>query len=144
MRKIEARMVSAVRDLLGNAAYAGTYFKLGNTEVGQSHHGVHGTFGHQRIISVRLHGFEICAIRPDSEQSLWVSDCGWQTVTTKSRLNVLLSCFTAGQGLIKRLSTGLSLTANHGTGQPFTASGLSGTPTNLNRLRLSADLAPSP
>jgi hypothetical protein len=44
MRKIEARMVNAVRDLLGNAAHAGTYYRLGNTEVGQSHHGVHGTF----------------------------------------------------------------------------------------------------
>ena len=102
MRKIEARMLSAVRDLLGNAAYAGTYFKLGNTEVGQSHHGVHGTFSYQRIISVHLHGYEICAIRPDCEQSLWVSDCGWQTATTKSRLNVLLSCFTAGQGLYQK------------------------------------------
>jgi hypothetical protein len=102
MRKIEARMVNAVRDLLGNAAHAGTYYRLGNTEVRQSHHGVHGTFGYQRIISVHLHGFEICAIRPDCEQSLWVSDCGWQTVTTKSRLNVLLSCFTAGQGLYQK------------------------------------------
>jgi hypothetical protein len=60
----------------------------------------------------------------------------------------LTCCSHASQqarAFIKRLSTGLSLTANHGTGQPFTASGLSGTPTNSNKLRLSADLCkPSP
>jgi hypothetical protein len=55
----------------------------------------------------------------------------------------LTCCSHASQqarAFIKRLPTGLSLTANHGTDQPFTASGLSGTPTNSNRLRLSADL----
>ena len=67
--------------------------KCGNTEVTQSHHGIAHTAGYQRIISVRLHGNEIAAIRP-AEGTVWVSDCGWQTVTTKSRLNVLIHCLT--------------------------------------------------
>ena len=93
MRKIEKQMIAAVRDLIGNADFDGVYFKSANTSVSQSHHGVANTLGYQRVISVRLHGNEIAAIRP-AEGTVWVSDCGWRTATTKSRLWVILQSFT--------------------------------------------------
>lgn len=94
MRKVERQMIAAIRDLIGNAEYSGAYFKSGNTTVEQTHHGIAHTPGYQRIISVRLHGNEIAAIRP-AEGSVWVCDCGWQTATTKSRLWVILCELTA-------------------------------------------------
>jgi len=97
MRKTEARMIQAIRDLLGMADHDGRKLKCGNTEVSQHHHGIAHTPGYQRIISVRLHGNEIAAIRP-IEGTVWISDCGWQTVTTKSRLNVLIGCLTCHGG----------------------------------------------
>jgi hypothetical protein len=93
MRKTEARMIQAIRDLIGKADHDGRYIKCGNTEVSQTHHGVAHAPGYQRIISVKLHGNEIAAIRP-AENTLWVSDCGWQTSTTKSRLNALIGALT--------------------------------------------------
>ena len=89
MRKIEAQTVQAVKNLIFNAKFSGRYFKSGNMEVSQDH------TDSGRIVSVRLHGNEICAIRPDS-QHIWLSDCGYQTRTTKGRLNVLLLCFSRG------------------------------------------------
>lgn len=101
MRKVEARMIQAIRDLIGKADHDGTYLTCGNTTVSQHHHGIPHTPGYQRIISVRLHGNEIAAIRP-GEDTLWVSDCGWQTVTTKSRLNALIDAFTHHYGITQR------------------------------------------
>lgn len=93
MKTVEASMIQAIRDLIGDASHAGRKLKCGNTEVSQTHHGIAHTPGYQRIISVRLHGNEIAAIRP-AENTLWVSDCGWQTTTTKSRLNALIGALT--------------------------------------------------
>lgn len=93
MRKTEARMIQAIRQAIGSADKAGRIMKCGNTEVTQSHHGIANTPGYQRIISVKLHGNEIAAIRP-AEGTVWVSDCGWKTVTTKSRLNAVIACLT--------------------------------------------------
>jgi hypothetical protein len=101
MRKVEARMIQAIRELIGRADYDGVLLRCGNTTVEQSHHGIAHTPGYQRIISVRLHGNEIAAIRPD-EGTVWVSDCGWQTVTTKSRLNALIGCLTRHGGITQR------------------------------------------
>lgn len=98
MRKVEAGMVMAIRELIGKADHDGSYWRSGNTEVSQHHHGVRGEAGYQRIISVRLFGNEIAAFRPGVER-LWVSDCGWRSATTKSRLNVLLSVFTWSGGI---------------------------------------------
>ena len=39
---------------------------------------------------VRLHGHQIATF-DHSTQALKISSCGWQTVTTKSRLNAILS-----------------------------------------------------
>ena len=93
MRIVEARMIQAIRDAIGMADVDGRIMQCGNTEVTQTHHGIAHTVGYQRIISVRLHGNEIAAIRP-IEGTVWVSDCGWQTATTKSRLNVLIGALT--------------------------------------------------
>ena len=92
MRKIEKQMIAAVRDLIGNADFDGIYFKSANTSVSQSHHGDPNALVYQRIISVKLHGNEIAAIRP-AEGTVWISDCGWRTATTKSRLHVIMQSF---------------------------------------------------
>ena len=94
MRKIEAQMVMAVRDQLSGSEKT---FRSGNTEVSTEHRGIHGTPSYYRNVVVRLHGNEIA--RFDGGIALKITDAGWQTVTTKSRLNALLSCFYAGQRL---------------------------------------------
>jgi hypothetical protein len=101
MRKIEAQTIQAVRDLFWMAEFSGCYWRSGNMDVSQSHHSISGQLGYERIISVRLHGNEIFAFRPDC-QHIWISDCGWRTNTTKSRLNVLLGCFSSGFGIFQK------------------------------------------
>ena len=81
MRKIEAAMVNAVRN--------GRDWRSGNTSVDVTDHGV----------TVRLHGNKIAQLDTDN-QILWVTDAGWQTTTTKSRLNALLQGVTGGRGHI--------------------------------------------
>ena len=72
MRKIEVSMNRAVQ--------SGTDFRLANTSV--SHH--------EGVAIVRLHGNKIAEIGED-----WMTlfDGGWQSTTTKSRLNALLAEF---------------------------------------------------
>ena len=42
----------------------------------------------------------MCSLAGVSEcRGLRITGCGWQTVTTKSRLNALLACFYGGVGL---------------------------------------------
>ena len=94
MRKIEAQMVMAVRDQLSGSEKT---WRSGNTEVTTEHWGVHGTAGYYRNVVVRLHGNEIA--RFDGGIALKITDAGWQTNTTKNRLNALLSCFYGGQRL---------------------------------------------
>ncbi len=90
MRKVEAAMVQAIRDLYGNAEFSGSYKRIGNTEVRQWHDGPCHTPGYQRLIEVRLHGNTIAHIYPDINR-LYIRDCGWRSGTTKSRLNALLA-----------------------------------------------------
>ena len=59
-----------------------------NTEVVVIHHGIHGTFSYQKEIQVKLHGHTIARIFPGDR--LILSSCGWETKTTKSRLNAIL------------------------------------------------------
>ena len=101
MRKIEAQTIQAVRELLWNPTFSGRYWKAGNMEVEQSHDGVHGTPSYSRKINIKLHGNLIARVWP-TENSLWLSDCGYQTRTTKSRLNVILGCFTSGFSITQR------------------------------------------
>ena len=81
MRKIETLMVNAVK--------AGRDWHLGNTRVDVTDYG----------IAVRLHGHVIAELHTE-DHILWITDAGWQTTTTKSRLNALLAGITAGRGCI--------------------------------------------
>ena len=72
MRKIETQMNAAIRDSIN--------WKSGNTEV---------TFDPETNESkVFLHGNHIATIGDDFVE---IFDGGWQSVTTKSRLNAILS-----------------------------------------------------
>lgn len=79
MRKIEAQMCEAIRSQRD--------WHSGNTSVDQTDHGS----------VVRLHSNVIARIE-HSENRVFITDAGWQTVTTKSRLNAILRAFTDGRG----------------------------------------------
>ena len=72
MRKIETAMITAVRNQRD--------WRSGNTSVDVTDHG----------IVVRLHGNVIAQVDFDNH-CLYVTDAGWQTTTTKSRLTALMS-----------------------------------------------------
>ena len=104
MRKIEAAMVMAVRSCI-NGCEKG--WRSGNTRVDVEHEGIKGQPGYERSVVVRLHGNEIA--RFDSAlagvrecRGLRITDAGWQTATTKSRLNALLECFYEGVGICQK------------------------------------------
>tara|TARA_B100001094_G_scaffold137527_1_gene133223 strand:- start:2863 stop:3246 length:384 start_codon:yes stop_codon:yes gene_type:complete len=101
MRKIERQTVSAVRDLLGRADFSGQFWRAGNMSVLQTHHGIAHTPGYERTIEVRLHDNLICKIFP-SGSVMDLNDCGWQSTTTKSRLNVILDEFAPGYGIFQK------------------------------------------
>jgi hypothetical protein len=82
MRSIETAMNRAIR-------YEQDWRK-DNTEVEVIHHGIHGTFSYEKEIVVKLHGNKIARIFPSTRRMI-LSSCGWQTNTTKSRLNAILS-----------------------------------------------------
>ena len=81
MRKIEALMVDAIRDRRD--------WRSGNTSVDQTDHGA----------VVRLFGNVIARVEHE-ESRVVITDAGWQTATTKSRLNAVLSVMTNGRGHI--------------------------------------------
>ena len=84
MRKIESQMIAAVRE---NRNWCS-----GNTSV---------TFDPETGASkVFLHGNFIATV---TEDTLELFDGGWQSVTTKSRLNALCSAFAyAGEGVFQQ------------------------------------------
>lgn len=87
MRKIEMDMIAAIRSR--------NSYKSGNTVVEQGENG---------YAEVRLHGNRICRLNYH-QGIIELSDCGYQTATTKSRLNALLDAFTntgGGQGIYQR------------------------------------------
>lgn len=88
MRKIEQQMLDAIRDKRD--------WKCANTQVICAH------FPHsdQPIdrVTVVLHGSPIAIITPDHVDA---SDCGYQTPTTKSRLNAVLREF-CGAGIYQK------------------------------------------
>ena len=55
----------------------------------------------ENVSEVRLHG-NLIAWYDHSKQSLGISSCGWETVTTKSRLNAILEEFASGARVIQR------------------------------------------
>jgi len=84
MRKIEQKMIQAVRSRRD--------WQSSNTRV--------DVVGDGHII-VRLHGHPIAELIQE-DHVLWVRDCGWQTTTTKSRLNALLRAFCPGCGIYQK------------------------------------------
>jgi hypothetical protein len=70
MRQITSDSIRAFRN--------GTKFKRGNTEV--------RTFPHSDYRQLRLHGNIIAEL---SNEGMTISTCGWNTVTTRERLNGL-------------------------------------------------------
>ena len=51
--------------------------------------------------SIYLHGHQIATVSHNTN-ALKLSSCGWQTVTTKSRLNAILQELIAGGGVVQR------------------------------------------
>lgn len=93
MRKIEAQMVMAVK-----AAIEGEHkqWRNGNTVVRNVHDADLG-----KVVVVELHGnviaeFDVSLAGVKECRGLRITDAGWKTVTTKSRLNALLDCFYGG------------------------------------------------
>ena len=111
MRKIEAQMIMAVRDQLNGTRTK--EWQLGNTCVRSVHDAQLGP-----TVVVELHGNEIAQFTNGG--MLKITDAGWQTVTTKSRLNALLSCFYAGQRL-SQLKGQWRLNANDFSGTAWVA-----------------------
>jgi hypothetical protein len=99
MRKVEAQTIQAIRELANRADFAGRLLKCGNTEVWQDHIGIAHTPGYERLIQVKLHGHTIAEFYPDQDK-FFLDDCGWQTTTTKSRLNAILGAFNPGAGRV--------------------------------------------
>ena len=90
MRKIEAQMIMAVRDQLNGIRTK--EWRSGNTCVRSVFDAQLGP-----VVVVELHGNEIAQFTNGG--MLKITDAGWQTVTTKSRLNALLDCFYGGVGI---------------------------------------------
>ena len=82
MRKIERQMNEAIR--------TGNNFSSSNTMVKQ---------GWEGEADVYLHGNHIATV---TDKSLTLFDGGWQSVTTKSRLNALLDEFKPGFGVFQK------------------------------------------
>ena len=88
MRKIEMEMNSAIR-------YRRNFSKA-NTSVR-----CFKTNGITTDVDVFLHGNHIASLDTASNQ-LTIKDGGWQTVTTKSRLNALLDEFAPSMGIFQK------------------------------------------
>ena len=87
MRKVESNMVAAIRSRKN--------LRCGNTVVEQ---------GESGYAEVRLVGNRIAQLNYINGL-IELSDCGYRTATTKSRLNALLDSFTntgGGQGIYQR------------------------------------------
>ena len=90
MRVIERAMNEAIR-------YQKDWHK-DNTSVEVIHHGIYGTFSYDKEIVVKLHGHKIARIFPNIRRAI-ISSCGYQTKTTKSRLNAILSGLNVREGV---------------------------------------------
>ena len=83
MRKIERQMQAAIATR--------TDWHKSNTSVDVDSEG---------FTSVRLHGNRIAEIDPNGDITL--SSCGWDTPTTKSRLNAILDVFFSGLHIFQK------------------------------------------
>lgn len=80
MRKIERQLINAINT-------PGKHLRSGNTQVRWS--------DDQAFVEVLLHGHIIASINFKT-CALVISACGWETSTTKSRLNAILSDLVPG------------------------------------------------
>ena len=85
MRKIERQMNFAISNK-GN-------WKLSNTEVEYNEN--------SNCSNVFLHGHNIATV-DHGTNSVKLSSCGWETVTTKSRLNAILQEVKTGFGIFQK------------------------------------------
>ena len=85
MRKIESQMNGAIA----------TKTNWSNTNTSVEYH------ASENLSEVRLHG-HLIAWYDHSNETLGISNCGWETVTTKSRLNAILSTFYRGVGIFQK------------------------------------------
>ena len=83
MRKIEREMIQAIIDR--------RCFSKANTRV-VLHAGDPSKGEDRKDMRVYLHGNWIAEYTDNGQ--LFVNHCGWETVTTKSRLNALIDCFS--------------------------------------------------
>ena len=88
MRLIEKNMNQAIRNRK-------EHWQSANTSVESFYCSVSDRVGS----IVKLHGIKIAEVYANS---IVLFDGGWQTVTTKSRLNALLDEFATGTGVIQR------------------------------------------
>ena len=88
MRKIEMMMNSAIRYRKN--------FSSGNTSVR-----CFKTNGITTDVDVYLHGNHIASV-DTATNALTIKDGGWQSVTTKSRLNALLDEFVPSMGIFQK------------------------------------------
>ena len=84
IRKMEERMLAAIK--------SNKRFKISNTEVEP---GLVNSRGEVLPIDVYLHGNRIATISKH-DKTITLHTCGWDTVTTTSRMNAILAEFTDG------------------------------------------------
>jgi len=104
MRKIEQETIQAIRDRK-------EYWHKANMEVETNTDNEGYT-----VVSVMLHGHTIMEI---SDSIILISDCGYQTSTTKSRLNAILSELIPGQASVYQKNFEWFLVANGETREMF-------------------------
>jgi len=84
-------MVDVLRTI--NVNRSGIIWSRDNTTIELEHCGMYLTPGYEMLVHVRLHGSKICTYNRTGE-TVTFRDCGYQTATTKSRLNALLAYFS--------------------------------------------------
>ena len=85
MRKIENKMIQAIKSK--------SCFSLDNTRVDY--------VASENISEIFLHNNLIAYYKHDDD-SMYISSCGWESNTTKSRLNALLDTFFYGVGIFQK------------------------------------------
>ena len=85
MRKIESQMIGAIKTK--------SCFTNNNTRVDY--------VASENISEIFLHG-NLISIYRHNDDSMYISSCGWESNTTKSRLNALLSTFYHGVGIFQK------------------------------------------
>jgi hypothetical protein len=97
MRKIENDMIGAINARIRNPLESGIFWK-GNTTVHRDMD--------TNAIEVKLHRNLIAKIEHDGKRATYVTlnDGGWQTMTTKSRLNAIAQAFNVSGVYQKKFS----------------------------------------